>query len=106
VVATYQGHRYFVSMLGDNSEWVQNIRAAGGAGFIKRRQSHPVRLTEMPVEQRASILKAWCQVADSGRKHLPVHHDAKLAEFEAIAANYPVFRIDPDIESCEAASKQ
>jgi hypothetical protein len=95
VVASHQGQRYLVSMLGDGSEWVQNVRAAGGEALIKRGRSRPVRLAEIPPEQRAPILKAWCQVATSGRQHLPVAHDAPVSAFEAIAADYPVFRIDP-----------
>ena len=95
VVASHQGQRYLVSMLGDGSEWVRNVRAAGGEAFIKRGRSRPVMLTEIPPEERAPILKAWCQVATSGRHHLPVPHDAPVSAFEAIAADYPVFRIDP-----------
>ena len=95
VVASHQGRRYLVSMLGDGSEWVQNVRAAGGEAFIKRGRSRPVMLTEIPSEEQAPILKAWCQVATSGRHHLPVPHDAPVSAFEAIAADYPVFRIDP-----------
>ncbi len=30
VGAYFQGKRYLVSMLGNRSEWVQNVRAAGG----------------------------------------------------------------------------
>jgi hypothetical protein len=93
--ATYEGSRYVVSMLGEHSEWVQNIRAANGEAFIKRWQLRPVVLREIPVEQRAPILKAWTQIATSGRQHLPVPHDAPVSAFEAIAADYPVFRIDP-----------
>jgi hypothetical protein len=89
------GQRYLVSMLGDGSEWVRNVRAAGGAAFIKRGRSRPVRLTEIPPEARAPVLKAYCKVATSGRHHFPVPYDAPIAEFEAIAADYPVFRIDP-----------
>jgi hypothetical protein len=95
VVARYQGQRYLVSMLGDGSEWVQNVRAAGGMAFIKRGRLHPVMLTEIPPQERASILKAWCQVATSGRQHLSVSHRAPVSAFEAIARDYPVFRIDP-----------
>jgi hypothetical protein len=94
VEASHEGQRYLVSMLGDGSEWVQNVRATGGKALIKRGRSRPVILTEIPVKERAPILKAWCQVATSGRKHLPVPHDAPVSDFEAIAANYPVFRID------------
>ncbi len=95
VVASHQGQRYLVSMLGEGSEWVRNVRAAGGEAFIKRGRSRPVRLTEIPSSERAPILRAWCQVATSGRQHLPVAHDAPVSAFEAIAADYPVFRIDP-----------
>ena len=94
-VATYEGNRYLVSMLGDGSEWVQNVRAAAGNAFIKRGRSRPVTLTELPPNERAPILKAWCQVATSGRQHLPIPYDAPESAFEAIAADYPVFRINP-----------
>jgi hypothetical protein len=96
VGADFEGQRYLVSMLGDGSRWVENVRAAGGEAYIKRGQSRPVHLSEIPAGKRAPILKAWCQVATSGRKHLPVAHDAPLSDFEAIAADYPVFCIDPD----------
>jgi hypothetical protein len=95
VVATYNGQRYLVSMLGEGSEWVRNVRAADGKAFIKRGQPHPVMLTEIPAEERAPVLKAYCQVATSGRHHFPVAHSAPVSAFEAIAADYPVFRIDP-----------
>jgi hypothetical protein len=94
VAAPYQGQRYLVSMLGNDSEWVLNVRAAGGQAFLKRGRARAVRLIEIPPAERAPILKAWCQVATSGRKHLPVAHDAAVSAFEAIAADYPVFRID------------
>jgi hypothetical protein len=31
VVADYQGERYLVAMLGEGTNWVHNVRAAGGA---------------------------------------------------------------------------
>jgi len=94
-VGNYDGKRYLVSMLGNGSNWVQDIRAARGKAFIKRGRSRAVTLTEIPPGERAPILKAWCEVATSGRKHLPVRPDAPLSAFESIAADYPVFRIDP-----------
>src|SRR5579859_1150632 len=62
VPATYNGDRYFVSMLGEGSDWVQNVRAAGGQAFIKRGRTHPIMLTEIEPADRAPILKAYCQV--------------------------------------------
>jgi hypothetical protein len=94
VRASYEGSCYVVSMLGENSEWVQNVRAAGGMAFIKRGRLRPVMLKEIPRENRAPILKAWSQVATSGRQHLSVSHEAPISAFEMIAADYPVFRID------------
>jgi hypothetical protein len=82
-------------MLGDGSDWVRNVRAANGEAFVKRGQSRPVRLTEIPVGERGLILKAYCQVATSGRHHFPVSHNASVSEFDAVAEHYPVFRIDP-----------
>jgi hypothetical protein len=55
VVANHDGRHYLVSMLGDNSEWVRNLRAAGGEAFIKRGRSLPITLTEIPPEERAPI---------------------------------------------------
>ena len=94
VMTTYGGDRYLVSMLGHRSDWVQNVRAAGGEAAIKRGRVVPVHLTEVPAEERAAILKAWCEVASSGRKHLPISPDAPLTEFDKIAPNHPVFRVD------------
>jgi hypothetical protein len=82
-------------MLGDRSEWVRNVRAAGGAALVKRGRSRPVRLAEVPSSERGPILETYCQVATSGRRHFPVPPGASLAEFNAIAERYPVFRIDP-----------
>lgn len=94
VVATHDDQQYIVSMLGEGSEWVKNVRASGGIAHIKRGKVSPVILTEIAPHDRAPILKAWAQVATSGRQHLPVSFDASLTEFEAIAEEYPVFRVD------------
>jgi hypothetical protein len=94
VAAEHEKGRYVVSMLGDRSEWVRNLRASQGEAVIRRRSPRRVRLIEVPVAARAPILKAWCQVADSGRRHLPVAPDEPVSSFEAIAEDYPVFRIE------------
>ncbi len=95
VPCDFEGRQYLVSMLGDGSEWVQDVRETGGAALVKRGRARPVQLTEIPPQERAPILKAWCQIATSGRRHLPVPYSAPLSEFAAIANQYPVFRIDP-----------
>ena len=48
VPISHAGQRYLVSMLGDGSDWVRNVRAAGGEALIKRGRLHPVMLTQDP----------------------------------------------------------
>ncbi len=92
-VVTVGGQRYLVSMLGDNVQWVQHVRAASGRAALRSGSLKEVRLEEVPPEQRAPILKAYLKIAPGARPHIPVDKDADLEEFEKIAAAYPAFRI-------------
>jgi hypothetical protein len=96
VVALYQGERYLVSMLGDDSDWVRNVRAAGGRAVLRHGRREPVRLEEVEVGARAPILRRYLHYAPGARPHVPVDRRAPLAEFERIAARFPVFRVTPD----------
>ncbi|MFN8444995.1 MAG: nitroreductase/quinone reductase family protein [Caldilineaceae bacterium] len=93
VTAVVAGERYLVSMLGDNTQWVQNVRAADGHALLRSGSREEVQLVEIPVDQRAPILKAYIQRADGARPHIPIHKDAPLAEFEQIAAAFPVLHV-------------
>jgi deazaflavin-dependent oxidoreductase (nitroreductase family) len=93
VMAEVGGERYLVSMLGDNTQWVQNVRAAGGHAVLRSGGREAVQLDELPADQRAPILKAYLQRADGARPHIPIDKDAPLAAFEQIAAEYPVFHV-------------
>lgn len=96
VVASVNGKRYLVSMLGEDAQWVQNVRAAHGKAFIRSGGRTAVQLVEVPVDQRAPILKAYLKLAQGARPHVPVDKDAPLTDFAAIAPSFPVFRIDLD----------
>ena len=93
VVAVVDGERYLVSMLGEQAQWVQNVRAAGGKAVLRSGGCEEVHLEEVPADRRAPILKAYLQRAPGGRPHVPVDKDAPLAEFEKVAADFPVFRV-------------
>jgi hypothetical protein len=93
VMVTLDGQRYLASMLGENVQWVLNVRASGGKAVLCSGGREEVRLEEIPVNQRAPILKAYLQIAEGARPHVPVHKDAPLVEFEKIAAEYPVFHV-------------
>lgn len=94
VIASVDGRRYLVSMLGRGSDWVKNVEAADGAAVLRQGRSAPVRLVGVPPADRAPILREYVRVATSGRQHLPVAVGAPLSEFEAIADSYPVYRIE------------
>ena len=93
VIAIVDGQRHLVSMLGDNVQWVHNVRAAGGRAVIRSGGRAEIQLEEVPADQRAPILKAYLQRAPGARPHVPVNKDAALAEFQKVAAAFPVFRI-------------
>jgi hypothetical protein len=95
VIAVVEGRRYLVSMLGDNVQWVRNVRASGGRAVLRSGAREEIQLDEVPADQRAPILKAYLQRAPGARPHMPVNKDAALAEFQRIAAAFPVFRVTP-----------
>jgi len=89
----YEGGRYLVSPRGE-AEWVRNLRAAGGEAIVRHRGRRGVRLQELPAEERAPILKKYLsENAMSTGKHFGVDPKADVAEFGAIAARHPVFRV-------------
>ena len=93
VVAVVDGERYLVSMLGENVNWVHNVRAASGRAVLRSGGREEVHLEEVPAEHRAPILKAYLQRAPGARPHVPVNKDAPIAEYEKVAADFPVFRV-------------
>lgn len=76
------GVRYVCTPRGE-TEWVRNVRAAGGEATLDGRK---VRLTEVPVEERAPMLEAYR------------HKAGKTVEnyFERLphAVDHPTFRVD------------
>lgn len=98
VIADYEGGRYLVSMLGEGVNWVRNVRADAGRAVLRHGRREEVVLEEVPVQQRAPILRRYVQVAPGGRPHIPVNRTAPVADFERIASAVPVFRISPRSE--------
>jgi len=95
VMALVDGERYLVSMLGREVAWVRNVEAAAGRAVLRHGRIEQVRLEELPSERRAPVLKAYLQRAPGARPHVAVDKDAPLEDFEAIAAEIPVFRVLP-----------
>ncbi len=93
VMTVINGERYLVSMLGEEVNWVRNIKSAGGKAMLRHGDSEQVILEEVDIQQRAPILKAYLKHAPGARPHIPINKDATLSEFEKIAGKYPVFRV-------------
>ena len=95
VVAVVDGERYLVSMLGEDTNWVRNVRAAGGEVVLWHGRREEVRLEEVAPDRRAPVLKAYLKRAPNARAHVPIDEDAPLAEFERVANRFPAFRVAP-----------
>src|SRR4029077_3157864 len=63
VMSVVDGQWYLVSMLGDNVQWVHNVRAAGGRAVLRSGGRVKIQLEEIPTDHRAPILKAYRQRA-------------------------------------------
>lgn len=94
VVATVDGERYLVSMLGGGASWVANARA-GGPAWLRHGHREAVRLIEVFGLERAPVLREYVRLAPGARPFIPVAVDAPECEFAAVTDRYPVFRVDP-----------
>jgi deazaflavin-dependent oxidoreductase (nitroreductase family) len=90
---------YLVS-LGGESQWVQNVRAAGGAATIVSGRRASVELMEIPTDERAPILLAYVNQrafthsgAQSARHFFGFQSPPTLEDMARVAAGYPVFKI-------------
>ncbi|MFC7549279.1 nitroreductase family deazaflavin-dependent oxidoreductase [Plantactinospora sp. GCM10030261] len=93
-MADWRGAWYVVSMLGEDCNWVRNVRAAGGFAVIRHGRARQCRLVEVPVAERAPILRRYVAKVPGARPHIPVDPHAPLAAFAAIADRYPAFRVE------------
>jgi len=99
VTTDYRGSRYLVSLPGE-AEWVRNVRAAGYRATVRHWRAWPVRLQEVPAEDRPPILEAYLSKRAyskspefEAREFFGVSPNATIDELAEIAAGYPVFRI-------------
>jgi deazaflavin-dependent oxidoreductase (nitroreductase family) len=93
VMVVVDGERYLVSMLGEDVNWVRNVKAADSRVTLRHGRSEDVRLEEVAPEHRASVLKDYLRRAPRAGAHMPVKKDAPLAEFERVSPRFPVFRV-------------
>ena len=82
VMVAVNGERYLVSMLGDNVQWVQNVRAAGGRAVLRSGGREKIRLEEVRAAERAPILRAYLEQAPGARSHVPVKQGCTACGFQ------------------------
>lgn len=104
VVTEHHGEHYLVSMLGEDTNWVRNVRAADGAAVLRHRTAEAVHLEEVPAADRAKILRRYVDLAPGARPHIGLSPRAPLADFERIAPRFPVFRITAPSPAVAGAS--
>jgi hypothetical protein len=93
VIADLDGERYLVSMLGENTNWVRNVRAADGRAVLRHGIREVVQLDDVASIDRAPILRRYLALAPGARPHIPIDRNAPLDEFARISPDFPVFRI-------------
>jgi hypothetical protein len=93
VMVVVDGERYLVSMLGEEANWVLNLKAAGRKVTLRHGVSEQVTLEEVEVRQRAEAIKAYLQIAPGARPLIFVDKNAPILEFEKLASKYPVFKV-------------
>ena len=93
VMVGVDSERYLVSMLGEDVNWVRNVKAADGRVTLRHGRSEDVRLEEVAPEHRAPVLKDYLRRAPRAGAHMPVEKGAPLAEFERVSPRFPVFRV-------------
>jgi hypothetical protein len=103
VIADYENESYLVAMLGENTNWVRNVRAAGGRAVLRHGRREAVLLEAVPAEGRPAILRRYLACAPGARPHIPVDRRAPIADFEQIVPQIPVFRISTEQAAHEPA---
>jgi deazaflavin-dependent oxidoreductase (nitroreductase family) len=91
---TVGGQRYLVAPRG-HTQWVRNLRVAGGGELRVGRRAETFTATELADEQKPELLRAYLRrwKFEVGMFFAGVGPDAPEEKLREIAPGYPVFRI-------------
>ena len=91
---TFEGQRYLVAPRG-HTQWVRNVRAAGGGELRVGRRVETFTATELGDDQKPELLRAYLKrwKFEVGMFFEGVGPDAPQEKLLEIAPGYPVFRI-------------
>ena len=93
---TLDGTRYLVAPRG-NTQWVRNMRAAGGGALHIGRRVAPFTVTEVSAAAQPAILRAYLEKwkFEVGVFFDGVDAKAPEAKLREIAPGYPIFVVHP-----------
>ncbi|MBV8983182.1 MAG: nitroreductase family deazaflavin-dependent oxidoreductase [Acidimicrobiia bacterium] len=93
---THEGQRYLVAPRGE-TQWVKNIRVAGGGELQLGRKIEAISVVELGNEEKSPLLRAYLKrwKAEVGVFFDGVSSDSPEEEVRRIAPDHPVFRIQP-----------
>ncbi|GAT80117.1 hypothetical protein STXM2123_818 [Streptomyces sp. F-3] len=91
---THRGEQYLVSARG-HSQWVRNMRAAGGGELRVGRKVRRFTAQELPDAEKPPVLRTYLERWgwQAGRYFQGVTAKSSGEEIAAIAPDHPVFRI-------------
>jgi deazaflavin-dependent oxidoreductase (nitroreductase family) len=95
-VMTVDGRRYLVAPRG-HTQWVRNLRAAGGAGELRvGRRVERFQAQELPDTAKPPIIHAYLDRWgwEVGRFFDTLTKDSSEEEIAAVAPGFPVFALD------------
>src|SRR5438552_14475853 len=92
----HEGDRYLVAPRGLTG-WVRNIRASGAGELRLGAGREPIRVVELPDEEKPAVLRAYLRRwrVEVGVFFQGVGPDAPEDDLRRIAPDYPVFRVLP-----------
>jgi F420H(2)-dependent quinone reductase len=91
---SYQGDDYLVAPRGQ-TQWVRNIRKAGGGELVLGTKAQPFKAIEIPDDQKVPILREYLRrwKFEVGVFFGGVSADSSDEELLRIAPDHPVFRV-------------
>jgi deazaflavin-dependent oxidoreductase (nitroreductase family) len=92
---TYEGDEYLVAPRGQ-TQWVKNIRVAGGGELRVGRKVQPFTIEELPDDRKPELLRAYLHrwKMEVGTFFDGVDANASDETLLAIAPGYPVFKVN------------
>jgi|SRR3954468_22752775 len=91
---TFEGGRYLVAPRGE-TQWVKNIRKAGGGELKLGRKTEAINVNELPDDEKPELLRAYLKrwKSEVGIFFGGVSAESPDEDLRRIAPEHPVFRI-------------